>query len=284
MTLLARGHLLIEDVPGVGKTTLAHALARSFDGMFHRVQFTSDLLPSDLTGVSVFDLAERRFEFHKGPLFANVILADEINRSLPKTQSGLLEAMNECQVTVDDRTYPLPQPFVIIATQNPIEHHGTYPLPVSQLDRFLMRIRMGYPSAEDEKQIVRKQIGHATVEELTPIVTAEDILDAQRLVAQVKVKDLLVDYIMALVEATRRSEWLSLGVSTRGALVLYRAAQACAFLQGRDYCVPDDVKRLVVPVFSHRIVVSAKYSSPLPKREQAESVIRTLAEEVEVPL
>jgi MoxR-like ATPase len=284
IALLARGHLLIEDVPGVGKTTLAHALARSFACSFQRIQFTSDLLPSDLTGVSIFHQQDNQFQFRKGPLFANVVLADEINRTTPKTQSALLEAMSEGKVTVEDRTYVLPQPFMVIATQNPIEHHGTYPLPESQLDRFLMRIRMGYPSEDDEKQIVRSQIGYETADELTPVLTAEDMIQAQKQIDAVQVHESLLDYVMALTKATRSSELLTLGISPRGTMALYRAAQASAFLQGRSFCVPDDVKALVLPVFSHRVIVSSKFSSPLPKSAEAESIIRGLMEEIEVPL
>ncbi|RPI27514.1 MAG: MoxR family ATPase [Acidobacteria bacterium] len=284
VALLGKGHLLIEDVPGVGKTTLAHAMARSFDCSFQRIQFTSDLLPSDLTGVSIFNQVEHRFEFRKGPIFANVILADEINRTTPKTQSALLEAMSEGKVTVEDQTYPLPQPFMVIATQNPIEHHGTYPLPESQLDRFLMRIRMGYPSEEDEKQIVRSQISYSAADDLVPILTANEIEEAQRQVEKVQVHDALLDYTMALTRVTRTNEQLTLGISPRGTMALYRAAQAHALLHGRDYCVPDDIKKLVVPVFSHRVIINTNYSSPLPKSAEAESVIRSLMEEVEVPL
>jgi len=284
VALLAKGHLLIEDVPGVGKTTLAHAMARSFDCTFQRIQFTSDLLPSDLTGVSIFNQVERSFEFRKGPIFANLILADEINRTTPKTQSALLEAMSEGKVTVEDQTYTLPQPFMVVATQNPIEHHGTYPLPESQLDRFLMRIQMGYPNEEDEKQIVRAQISYSAAEELTPILSAPDIQEAQKQVEKVQVHDSLLDYMMVLTRMTRTNEQLTLGISPRGMMALYRAAQAHAFLAGRNYCVPDDVKCLVVPVFSHRVIINTKYSSPLPKSVEAESVIKGLMEEVEVPL
>ncbi len=282
--LLAQGHLLIEDVPGVGKTTLAQALARSFDCSFHRIQFTSDLLPSDLTGVSIFNQARQEFQFRPGPLFANIVLADEINRTTPKTQSALLEAMSEGRITVEDETYHLDPPFMVIATQNPVEHHGTYPLPESQLDRFLMRIQMGYPSREDEKRILRSHISHASAEELTPVVSVEEILRAQRQVEAVKVAEPLLDYVMSLVEATRDSELLELGISPRGSMALYRAAQALAFVRGRGYCVPDDVKELVVPVFSHRVVLSSQFHSSRRLSNQAEEVIRSLVEEVEVPL
>ncbi|MDA2933020.1 MoxR family ATPase [Acidobacteria bacterium AH-259-D05] len=284
VALLAQGHLLIEDVPGVGKTTLAHALARSFDCTFQRIQFTSDLLPSDLTGVSIFNQLEHNFEFRKGPLFANVVLADEINRTTPKTQSALLEAMSEGKVTVENQTHELPKPFVVMATQNPIEHHGTYPLPESQLDRFLMRIEMGYPSHEDEKEILRSNISYDTADHLMPVMSAEEVLEAQKLVDKVEMDDILLEYLMALVRATRESEYLTLGVSPRGAMALYRASQARAFARGRHYCTPDDLKQLAAPVFSHRVIVSSKYSSPLQKREESQAIIQELTEEVEVPL
>src|SRR5690606_6953259 len=272
-TLVARGHLLIEDVPGVGKTTLAYALARSFDCTFHRIQFTSDLLPSDLTGVSVYNQVASQFEFRKGPIFANVVLADEINRTTPKTQSALLEAMSEGKVTVEDKTYTLPSPFIVIATQNPIEHHGTYPLPESQLDRFLMRIQMGYPDRLNEKEILRSGISYEQADQLKPVVSGEEILQAQKMVEEVQVRDELLEYIMALVERTRNSEFLDLGISPRGAMALYRAAQAVAFLEGRSYCIPDDIKQLVVPVFSHRVIVSSRYSTPLQRTAEAEAII-----------
>jgi len=268
----------------VGKTTLAHALARSFDCTFQRIQFTSDLLPSDLTGSSIFNQLDHQFEFRKGPLFANVVLADEINRTTPKTQSALLEAMSEGKVTIENKTHELPQPFVVIATQNPIEHHGTYPLPESQLDRFLMRLQMGYPSQADEKQILRSHISYDTADHLTPVISAKEVQEAQKLIEKVEVEEVLLDYLMTLVEATRKSEFLTLGVSPRGAMALYQAAQARAFSQERYYCIPDDFKRLAVPVFSHRVIVSTKYSSPLQSSEESDAIIQGLIEEVEVPL
>lgn len=284
ITLLAKGHFLIEDVPGVGKTTLAYALARSFDCSFHRIQFTSDLLPSDLTGVSVYNQVRNQFEFRKGPLFANVILADEINRTTPKTQSALLEAMSEGKVTVEDQTYSLNQPFIVIATQNPIEHHGTYPLPESQLDRFLMRVRMGYPSEDHEKEILRSGVHYASADLLQPVISGEVILEAQKEVSAVRVDESLLDYLMALVRKTRESELLDLGVSPRGAMSLHRAAQARAYLDERDFCVPDDIKALALPVFSHRVIVSSKFASPLNRSDEAEGIIRDLMGEVEVPI
>jgi len=283
VTLLAGGHLLIEDVPGTGKTTLAHALARSFDCSFQRIQFTSDLLPSDLTGVSIFNQVEQQFEFRSGPLFANVILADEVNRTTPKTQSALLEAMSDGRITVDGHTYPLPQPFTVIATQNPAEYHGTYPLPESQLDRFLMRIPMGYPKESYEEEILRSQINYHTAELLEPVLTGQEIVQCQRAIEQVTVQQVLLKYLMALVRATRESEFLALGVSTRGAMALYRASQAIAFMRGRDYVTPDDVKRLAVPIFAHRVLVSSNYSSPLGKSQEVEGIIQDLVGQVLVP-
>jgi MoxR-like ATPase len=283
-TLLARGHLLIEDVPGVGKTTLAQALARSFHCSFQRLQFTSDLLPSDVIGVSVFDPVRQNFEFKPGPIFANVVLADEINRTTPKTQSALLEAMSESQITVDNHTHPLPDPFLVVATQNPIEHHGTYPLPESQLDRFLMRIRMGYPSRASEKEIIRNGSSSSPAESVAASMDAADVLAMQEAVKQVKVDESLLDYALEIVERTRTSEQLSLGVSPRGAVMLHRAAQARAFLEGRDFCLPDDFKRLILPVFSHRVVVSSRYVSTQRKSAQAEAILDEILETTRVPL
>ena len=284
VALLSRGHLLIEDVPGVGKTTLAHALARSLNCKFHRIQFTSDLLPSDVIGISVYNPHLETFEFKPGPVFANVLLADEINRTTPKTQSALLEAMNEQQVTVDNRTYRLPEPFMVVATQNPIEHHGTYPLPESQMDRFLMRMRMGYPGWDGEKEILRDSQSWDGVDFLEPVATAEQVRQLQGTVREVAVEDPLVDYMLAIVSRTREHENLALGVSPRGSQALYRAAQALALLEGRHYCIPDDFKRLAVPVFAHRVVVSTRYASTLKKSEQADVIVREILETTEVPL
>ena len=284
ITLLARGHLLIEDVPGVGKTTLAQALARSFHCSFQRIQFTSDMLPSDVIGVSVFDPVRQAFEFKPGPIFANVVLADEINRTTPKTQSALLEAMSESQITVDNYTHRLPEPFLVVATQNPIEHHGTYPLPESQLDRFLMRIRMGYPSKASEKEIVRNGSSASPAESVVAAMDAADVLAMQETVKGVKVDDSLLDYALEIVERTRTSEQLNLGVSPRGVVMLHRAAQARAFLDGRDYCLPDDFKRLILPVFAHRVVVSSRYVSTRKKSAQAEAILEEFIETTRVPL
>jgi MoxR-like ATPase len=284
VTIFARGHLLIEGVPGVGKTTLAQALARGLDCTFQRVQFTSDMLPSDVLGISIYSPMEQKFEFRHGPVFTNVLLADEINRTTPKTQSALLEAMNEGQVTVDGRPYPLPQPFLVIATQNPVEHHGTYPLPESQMDRFLMRVRMSYPEGDSERAILRSQAGAARLDEMRPILSGADVIAIQQEVTRVQVDESLVNYTLEIVKRTRESEYLSLGVSPRGALMLYRAAQALAYVEGRNFCTPEDFKPLVVPVFAHRVVVNALYSSTLKKTEQAEQVLKEIVDTVPVPV
>jgi MoxR-like ATPase len=284
VALLSHGHLLIEDVPGVGKTTLAHALARSLNCEFHRVQFTSDLLPSDVIGTSVYNQHRESFDFKPGPVFANILLADEINRTTPKTQSALLEAMNERQVTVDNCTYPLPDPFMVIATQNPVEHHGTYPLPESQLDRFLMRIRMGYPGREGEKEILQRSQVRDGVESMEPVATADQVRQMQDAVCRVAVEEPLINYMLAIVGKTREHENLALGVSPRGSQALYRAAQALAFLEGRRYCIPDDFKRLATSVCAHRVVVSTRYATTLKKSEQGEAVVREILESTEVPL
>jgi len=284
VSVLARGHLLIEGVPGVGKTTLGQALARALDCTFQRVQFTSDMLPSDVLGISIYSAIEQEFEFKRGPVFTNVLLADEINRTTPKTQSALLEAMNENQVTVDAHSYPLPQPFLVIATQNPVEHHGTYPLPESQLDRFLMRVRMGYPDHDAEREILRSEAGAAQLENLAPVLSGEDVLEMQQAVTRVRVDDSLVTYALAIVACTRESQQLSLGVSPRGSQMLYRAAQAVAFLDGRDFCTPEDFKTLIVPVFAHRVAVSGHYSSTAKKSEQTEHVMQEIVESVPVPV
>lgn len=284
VTLIAGGHLLIEDVPGVGKTTLAHAIARALRCTFQRIQFTSDLLPSDVIGLSIFNQHTGVFEWKPGPVFANVVLADEINRTTPKTQSALLEAMAERHVTAEGVTHPLPAPFIVIATQNPIEHHGTYPLPESQLDRFMLRLRIGYPGVEDERQILRDREVNDPLDDIRPVMTAGEIVQLQQSVADVSVDDALVDYLMRIVAATRDSEMLDLGVSPRGTLALFRAAQALALTEERSYCIPDDIKRLVVPVFAHRILVSSRFSSSMRRSEEAEAVLQEIMKTVSVPL
>ena len=284
VTLIAGGHLLVEDVPGVGKTTLAQALARALDCSFQRIQFTSDLLPSDVIGLSIYNQHSSVFEWKPGPVFAHVVLADEINRTTPKTQSALLEAMAERQVTVEGVTHLLPAPFMVLATQNPIEHHGTYPLPESQLDRFKLRLRIGHPSLRDEKQILRDRERSDPLDDLVPVMTASEVVDLQRSVAAVSVDDALVDYLMSIVAATRDSEMLDLGVSPRGSLALFRAAQALALTEERSYCIPDDIKRLVLPVFAHRILVSSRFASALRRSEEAEAVLTEIMKTVSVPL
>jgi MoxR-like ATPase len=281
--LLSKGHLLIEDVPGVGKTTLAHALARSVQCEFNRLQFTSDMLPSDVIGVTIYNAHSEAFEFKSGPIFTNFLLADEINRATPKTQSALLEAMNDGQVTVDGRSCPLPDPFMVVATQNPVEHHGTYPLPESQLDRFLMRLRIGYPDRQAEREILRTATRPADTH-VAPVLSAEDVLQAQRHAQQVRVDDALVDYMLQIVDRTRSFESLSLGVSPRGAQALYRASQALAFLEGRDYTIPDDIKRLVVPVFAHRVIINTRAVLAQRSTELAEKILQDILTLVDVPL
>ncbi len=281
--LLARGHLLIEDVPGVGKTTLAHALARTVRSEFHRLQFTSDMLPSDVVGVTIYNAHSQEFEFKTGPVFTNFLLADEINRATPKTQSALLEAMNEQQVTIDGRSYPLPHPFMVIATQNPVEHHGTYPLPESQLDRFLMRIRIGYPDAVAEREILR-QSGPVPASGVREVISGEELTRLQDAAGRIVVDDSLVDYMLAIVERTRTHESLSMGVSPRGAQAIFRATQALAAVEGREYATPDDVKRLVIPVFAHRVVVNSRMSIAQRSAEVAEKILTEILTLVDVPL
>ena len=281
--LLARGHLLIEDVPGVGKTTLAQALARSVDASFHRIQFTSDMLPSDVVGVTIYNAHTQEFEFKQGPIFTKFLLADEINRATPKTQSALLEAMNELQVTVDGRSYPLPDPFMVIATQNPVEHHGTYPLPESQLDRFLMRLRIGYPDQASEREILRQPLAHPA-ETMRPAMEAAELTALQEAASQIAVDTAIVDYMLAIVERTRTHESLAMGVSPRGAQMLYRATQALAAVEGRDFATPDDVKRLVLPVFAHRVAVNSRMILAQKPAEAAERVLTEILTMVEVPL
>src|SRR5437867_1344073 len=284
ITLIAGGHLLVEDVPGVGKTTLAHALARALDCSFQRIQFTSDLLPSDVIGLSVYNQNPGAFEWKPGPIFANVVLADEINRTTPKTQSALLEAMAERHVTVEGTTHGLPAPFIVLATQNPIEHHGTYPLPESQLDRFMLRLRIGYPGAADEKLILRDREHAEPLNNMQAMMNAADVMELHQAVTEVSVDDAIVDYLMRIVAATRSSEMLDLGVSPRGTLSLFRAAQALALTEQRSYCLPDDIKRLVIPVFAHRIAVSSRYSSAMRRSEEAEAVLREIMKTISVPL
>jgi MoxR-like ATPase len=285
--LLARGHLLIEDVPGVGKTTLAQSLARSVDGAFHRLQFTSDMLPSDVLGVTVYNAHTEAFEFKPGPIFTNFLLADEINRATPKTQSALLEAMNEQQVSIEARTLPLPEPFMVIATQNPADHQGTYPLPESQLDRFLMRLRIGYPDLASEREIVRQPEAHHG--ETTPcVLTRAELQELQDAAKNVSVDNALVDYMLAIVERTRHHEGLALGVSPRGSQALFRAVQAHALLEGRAWAIPDDVKILAPKVLGHRVMPAARVSLTLRRNgtsaSTGERILEEILAEIEVPL
>lgn len=280
--LLARGHVLIEDVPGVGKTTLARALAKSIDCDFRRIQFTPDLLPSDIVGVSIFEQKEGRFKFHHGPLFAHVILADEINRTTPRTQSALLEAMNDFQVSVDGITYPLPTPFIVLATQNPIEYAGTYSLPEAQLDRFMLRVQVGYPDRDSERQVLKGQRLAHPLDSLKPVITAQEVMELQEIVRQVTVDDTLVDYVLEIATRTREHKNLALGVSPRGCLMLFRAAQAYATIEGRTFCVPDDFKRLAPPVLAHRIIEKGRDAGA--SRKDTDSVLSEILEEVPVPI
>lgn len=256
VALLAEGHLLIEDVPGVGKTTLGHTLATAVGCTFSRLQFTSDLLPSDVLGVAVYNPDSREFEFKPGPIFANIVLADEINRTTPKTQSALLEAMNESQVTIDNVTRPLPQPFMVLATQNPVEHHGTYPLPESQLDRFLMKINIGYPDAVAEKEILARHTNGNFLQQVRAVLNADDVVGLQEESRRIHITEHLVDYIVQIANETRHHPEIQLGVSPRGTTALLRATQAFALLSGRDYVVPDDIKEMAAPVLGHRLVLS----------------------------
>src|SRR5436190_15763496 len=280
--LLARGHLLIEDVPGVGKTTLAQALARSVDSSFHRIQFTSDMLPSDVVGVTIYNAHTEEFEFKPGPVFTHFLLADEINRATPKTQSALLEAMNENQVTIDGHSWPLPNPFMVIATQNPVEHHGTYPLPESQLGRFLMRMRIGYPEPESEREILRNP--EAFTSSVQPVLSADDMVELQNMTQRVTVDSSLVDYMLAIVARTRAHESLGLGVSPRGSQALFRASQAMALIEGRDYVIPHDVKRLAVPIFGHRVVVSTRAALAQRKSDLGERIVEEILQHIDVPV
>jgi MoxR-like ATPase len=283
IALLARGHLLIEDIPGVGKTTLARALAAALGGTFRRIQFTSDLLPSDIVGVSIYDQTGKVFELKRGPIFANIVLADEINRTTPRTQSALLEAMSEGQVSIDDETHSLDQPFMVVATQNPAEHYGTYPLPESQMDRFLLRISIGYPGRAVERELLRERVGGDPVARLGPVVDLAAVRALQDGVEAIRVEDALVDYAMALVEETRRHPAIAVGVSTRGALAWYRASQAAALAAGRDFVIPDDVKLLAVPCLAHRLVLAQAHESLGRARADAERIIGEIAGRVPVP-
>jgi MoxR-like ATPase len=285
IALCARGHLLIEDVPGVGKTTLARALARSIGGTFHRIQFTSDLLPSDVLGVSILAPKTGEFEFKPGPVFANLVLADEINRTPPRTQSALLEAMNDGQVSVDGRPFPLEAPFLVMATQNSEEHYGTYPLPESQMDRFLLRIRIDYPSAEDERRILLESSGRPEDElaRLTAVLNVAEVRALQDAAQRVHLTPELADYIVAVARETRRSPHIALGVSPRGQLAWRNAARAAALCDGRDYVLPDDLKALVGPVLAHRIVPSSPVEALARARADVERVLADIIDRLPAP-
>jgi len=283
--LLARGHVLFEDVPGVGKTTLAHALARAVGLTFKRIQFTSDLLPTDVLGVSVYDPRTSEFETRPGPIFTNVVLADEINRAPPRTQSGLLQAMQEGKVTIDDGTFDLPRPFMVMATQNPLEHHGTYPLPESQLDRFLMRLTIGYPDAEAERRILLEATEvDVLLDRIEPVLAPDQILRLQDRVLAVHAEPHLVDYLMELVRGTRDDPRFQMGVSPRGAIALFRASRAYALVDGRSYVVPDDVQRLLIPCLAHRLLPTGLTTATADAHEEAARILEEIRAEVPVPV
>lgn len=279
VTLLGRGHLLIEDVPGVGKTTLAFTLAKATNCSFQRIQFTSDLLPTDIIGVSIYNPDTKNFEFKEGPIFANIVLADEINRTNPKTQSALLEAMNERRVSVDRKTHTLPEPFMVIATQNPTEYHGTFALPESQIDRFMMHLKLGYPEAGYEKQALLGQSSLEFLENMQPVITGDEILRMQKEVDYVRVDSSLLDYLMAIITATRNNEKIRLGASTRGAQFLLKAAKANAYYEGRDYIVPDDIRNLASTILGHRLILKARTSIA-----EAEDIMEEILERIPVPV
>jgi MoxR-like ATPase len=281
--LVSGGHLLIEDLPGVGKTTLAYSLARSMDCVFSRIQFTSDLLPSDVTGVAIYDETVKEFVFKKGPVFANVVLADEINRATPKTQSALLEVMDRARVTVDGEAHPVGSPFMVFATQNPVDYEGTFPLPESQMDRFLMRLRMGYPEASDEREILRTARGGYDAIALNPVVTRIDILGLQALAQQVFVEDTVLDFILRIVSATRTEAEFRTGVSVRGGVALRTAAQARALVHNRDFVLPEDVTELVAPVFTHRLALARQTSDALEERRAVTAILKRIVASVPVP-
>jgi MoxR-like ATPase len=279
VTLLARGNLLIQDVPGVGKTTLASALAKATNCSFQRVQFTSDLMPADITGVSIFNPEEREFEFKPGPIFSNIVLADEINRTNPKTQSALLEAMNEKKVSVDKKTYSLPEPFMVIATQNPIEYHGTFPLPESQLDRFMIHIKLGYPAPEYERMAIMARSSFKLLEKIDPVISKHEILRMQKEAEKILIDDSLVDYILQIVTETRKHEKIRLGISTRGAQFFHEAAKAHAYYEGRNYVTPDDIKTLAPLVLGHRLILKTKKFI-----SDAEAIIYEIVNKIAVPV
>ncbi|MCB8943058.1 MAG: MoxR family ATPase [Ardenticatenaceae bacterium] len=281
VALLCQGHVLLEDVPGIGKTTLAKTLARSLDCRFQRIQFTPDLLPSDITGVSIFNQKIDEFEYRPGPIMAQIVLADEINRAGPRTQSALLEAMQERQVTVDGVTRPLPAPFLVLATQNPIELEGTFELPEAQLDRFLMRVKLGYPDYEEERQILRRFKTHDPLTEITAVLTAVDIQTANQQCRQVYIHPVLEEYLLNLIRTTREHEAIQLGASPRASLALYHTSQALAAINGRSFITPDDIKQLIRPVLTHRLILT---SEARLRGKTAEDILTTIVEETAVPV
>lgn len=283
--LIARGHLLIEDIPGVGKSTLAHCIAQSLGLIYQRIQFTSDLLPSDILGLTIYDEKTQEFHLRRGPIFANIILADEINRSTPKTQSALLEAMNDAQITIDNDTHPLPNPFMVLATQNPIDHRGTFPLPESQLDRFMLRVKMGYPELEYEREILRAQgITSDPFANLKEVISLDELLEMQNSVDTVVLSEELEGYLLQIIQGTRKADLLAMGASTRGALHLSYATKARALILGRSYCLPDDIKILAAPVLSHRVI--AEHRSVRGKRRtlDVEDIIAEIISRIPVPI
>lgn len=281
VALLAGEHVLLEDVPGVGKTLMAKALAKSVSGEFRRIQFTPDLLPSDIVGSNVYNSQSGEFKFSEGPIFSNVVLADEINRTPPRTQSALLEAMSDSQASIDGHSHELPTPFIVIATQNPFEFEGTYPLPESQLDRFLIRVSMGYPNRDEERQVLISHRDNEPVDELKSVISGGQILQLQKAVRQVTVEDSIYDYLLDLIESTRNCDELHVGVSTRGALCMYRATQALALIAGRNYVIPDDVKALASPVMAHRVIPKGYLHAG--QREAVEQLIQRLVQDIQVP-
>ena len=284
IALIAKGHLLIEDVPGVGKSSLAYCLAHSVNLDFRRIQFTNDILPSDIVGVSIYNQKEGTFHFNKGPIFANLVLADEINRSSPRTQSALLEAMNEKQVTVDNQTYELEDPFIVVATQNPIESHGAHPLPESQLDRFMMCISMGYPAPGDERKLLTQRSPSQNIRDIDAVLDKADVLDLQRQAEAVKIEPVLTDYILNVITATRESPHLALGVSPRGGLILQQAARARALVYGRDYCIPDDIKQLAIPVLCHRVIPESRHGTHKRAVFDTSAIITDIMDQMEIPV
>ena len=282
--LLAKGHLLIEDVPGMGKTTLAQALARSLDCSFHRIQFTSDMLPSDILGVSILNQRVQEFEFREGPIFANIVLADEVNRTPPKTQSALLEAMSEFHVSVDGVTRELPKPFMVLATQNPIEYEGTYTLPEAQLDRFLLRVEIGYPGLEDELRIMFRRDSAKALDDLEPVLTGEDVSKLQDIAAKIHVDESVARYMLEICQATREHEQIQLGASPRGSLAIYEACQAFAMVEGRDFVTPDDVKTMSIPVLSHRILVKSRGGNLVASSRERSRIVADIVKSISVPV